>query len=277
MELAKVNPIRYRGYYYDQDTGLYYLNARYYNPEWRRFISPDDTAYLDGETVDGLNLYAYCCNDPVNYADPSGHYFITSILLGAVIGAVVSAGFETFVQIRKYGWDPDDWDIESIGIAFLSGFVSGAITAIPVPGLAAWGSLGKILSYSATFALGAAGTLASGAITGNINFSSSQEIALGIMIGGLSNVLARGISDLILSRQTSRIMNSPRKAKSLTIQQLEGCAGNKAALKGNMRNAFKNYGYGQVMDLIERTNPWIRYGIYASINSAWISALPYVI
>ena len=41
MQLAYANPIRYRGYYYDQDTGLYYLNARYYSPELRRFISPD--------------------------------------------------------------------------------------------------------------------------------------------------------------------------------------------------------------------------------------------
>ena len=56
MALAKANPIRYRGYYFDVDTGLYYLNARYYSPELRRFISPDDTAYLDPETVDGLNL-----------------------------------------------------------------------------------------------------------------------------------------------------------------------------------------------------------------------------
>ena len=69
MQLAIANPIRYRGYYYGQDTGLYYLNARYYSPELRRFISPDDTAYLDPENANGLNLYAYCYNDPVNYAD----------------------------------------------------------------------------------------------------------------------------------------------------------------------------------------------------------------
>ena len=55
--IATKNPIRYRGYYYDEDTKLYYLNARYYSPEWRRFISPDDTGYLDPENPNGLNLY----------------------------------------------------------------------------------------------------------------------------------------------------------------------------------------------------------------------------
>ncbi|MBR2617754.1 MAG: RHS repeat-associated core domain-containing protein, partial [Paludibacteraceae bacterium] len=72
-KVAYANPIRYRGYYYDTETGLYYLNARYYSPEWRRFISPDAAEYIDPETPNGLNLYAYCVNDPVNYADPSGH------------------------------------------------------------------------------------------------------------------------------------------------------------------------------------------------------------
>ena len=54
-DIAKINPIRYRGYYYDKETKLYYLNSRYYNPEWRRFISPDDTIYLDPESVNDLN------------------------------------------------------------------------------------------------------------------------------------------------------------------------------------------------------------------------------
>ena len=64
--IAKANPIRYRGYYYDEDTGLYYCNARYYSPMWRRFISPDDTSYLDPSSVNGLNQYCYCGNDPVS-------------------------------------------------------------------------------------------------------------------------------------------------------------------------------------------------------------------
>ena len=97
-DVANANPIRYRGYYYDDDTGLYYCNARYYSPKWRRFISPDDTAYLDPESVNGLNLYCYCNNDPVNYADPSGNSIISicvfiglSTIIGAAAGAFTAA------------------------------------------------------------------------------------------------------------------------------------------------------------------------------------------
>ena len=95
-EVASLNPFRYRGYYYDRETGLYYLNARYYNPEWRRFISPDDTAYLDPESPNGLNLYAYCHNDPVNYCDPSGHlaFWVVTAIIGAIVGVGVAAAVD---------------------------------------------------------------------------------------------------------------------------------------------------------------------------------------
>ena len=88
-ELAYLNPIRYRGYYYDTETKLYYLNARYYSPEWRRFISPDAAEYIDPETPNGLNLYAYCNNDPVNFADPSGHWIETVFDLFSLGASVV--------------------------------------------------------------------------------------------------------------------------------------------------------------------------------------------
>ncbi len=67
-----MNPYRYRGYYYDTETNLYYLINRYYSPELCRFISADDVTYLDPERINGLNLYAYCFNDPISYVDIVG-------------------------------------------------------------------------------------------------------------------------------------------------------------------------------------------------------------
>ena len=83
-------PFRYRGYVYDEETGFYYLQSRYYNPEVGRFISAD--VYLStGQGVLGHNSCAYCLNNPVNFVDPTGELFI-SILLACVVGGVVIGG-----------------------------------------------------------------------------------------------------------------------------------------------------------------------------------------
>ena len=63
--IANINPIRYRGYYYDIETQLFYCNSRYYSPELCRWISPDSIEYLDPQSINGLNLYCYCMNNPV--------------------------------------------------------------------------------------------------------------------------------------------------------------------------------------------------------------------
>ena len=71
-QIATKNPIRYRSYYYDEEINLYYLKSRYYDPETGRFITIDDVSYLDSEAINGLNLYAYCANNPVMGCDPDG-------------------------------------------------------------------------------------------------------------------------------------------------------------------------------------------------------------
>ena len=69
--IANLNPLRYRGYYYDAETGLYYLQSRYYNPEWCRFISADHFLYTSEGVFSG-NLYIYCRNTPVMMKDDAG-------------------------------------------------------------------------------------------------------------------------------------------------------------------------------------------------------------
>lgn len=75
------NPLRYRGYYYDTETSLYYLQSRYYDPETCRFINADAYVIAGNDYIQGTNMYAYCYNNPVMYSDPSGYApFWTSLL-----------------------------------------------------------------------------------------------------------------------------------------------------------------------------------------------------
>ncbi len=81
--IGSINPFRYKGYYYDEETQLYWVSSRYYSPELCRWISPDEVEYLEPDNIHGLNLYCYCMNNPIMYADPSGHFaipFITDII-----------------------------------------------------------------------------------------------------------------------------------------------------------------------------------------------------
>lgn len=90
INLGTINPYRYRGYRYDEESKLYYLQSRYYNPEIQRFISLDDISYLDPSQSTGLNLYAYTGNNPVMLVDPSGNFPILTIL---TITAFIGLGF----------------------------------------------------------------------------------------------------------------------------------------------------------------------------------------
>ncbi len=83
-ENGKDNPIRYAGYQYDSETGLYYLNARYYDSKIARFLSEDT---YRGSAADplSLNLYTYCVNNPIRYWDPSGHKMVTKTWEGYVV------------------------------------------------------------------------------------------------------------------------------------------------------------------------------------------------
>ena len=69
--LAEKNPLRYRGYYYDKESGLYYLQSRYYDPAVRRFINADSYAGT-GQGVVGFNMYVYCLNSPCGFVDATG-------------------------------------------------------------------------------------------------------------------------------------------------------------------------------------------------------------
>ena len=183
--IGAINPMRYKGYYYDSETKYYWLNSRFYVPSWRRFLSPDSLDYLDSENINGLNLYCYCMNDPLNLYDPTGH---SAVLIGLIIGALIGFGTATYIDYQ------DDGQIFNGSVAwykYLGAIVlGGAIGA----GLGAFTGM----SFSATIPTGfaleqtSAGTMALVA-TGSMTLTVSGAQILGVAgLLGTTYMFAKG-------------------------------------------------------------------------------------
>ena len=128
---AYYNPFRYRGYYYDKDLDLYYLNARYYDGRTGRFISPDypDVVTATPGALTDKNLYAYCDNNPVMRMDGDGEIWVPVLLYGAInatysmIGALIS-------ELGDIGKKDAKFNPEYIIISTLLGGAEGALTVL---------------------------------------------------------------------------------------------------------------------------------------------------
>ena len=170
--LGKNNPFRYRGYIYDEETGFYYLQSRYYNPEVGRFIS-SDVLLSTGQGVLGHNAYAYCGNNPIVREDTQGNLWgLIAAAVGAVTGAVVGA---------------------------VTGAVTGAITAL------ASGS-----DFGETVVAGIASGAAAGAITGAAVGIASDVVSVGIAAtivigGGVLSGVASELVDAKISKRHSTV------------------------------------------------------------------------
>ncbi len=223
-----------------------------------------------------MNLYAYCLNNPVMYSDPSGNFvissFLISIAIGFAIGAVIGGGFEVAKQVNANGWNAGEWDWGQIGLSTLGGGISGAISSIPL------GS--GFISYLGAFLLGGLASVSGGLISGSVN--SLESVALAFCIGGIANVVGKGMSDIvkhikvskqinILSSKAQKIANMSAKKKSLKIWSMIG--------EDNFsRNSFKSWGYDQIFGLLktEATNQMkitatknlMRYAVYSSVVSS---------
>lgn len=136
--LGERNPFRYRGYYYDMETGLYYLNQRYYNPEWGRFINADDVLGEKGELL-SHNTYAYCKNNSIIREDPKGSSAtLIAMGVGAAVGLVGQYASDAISSLINGEVEYSNWQTyvgaaaggALGGLCYQGGpIVSGAVTA----------------------------------------------------------------------------------------------------------------------------------------------------
>ena len=131
-----INPFRYKGYYLDQETGLYYLQSRYYNPMWGRFLNADASSSLKvDKTLPGNdNLFTYCGNNPIMNTDPTGHSFWSVVLAVAVVVAVTAVAVAV---VAATGGVAAPLLIAAVGPEVAATITTGAITGAAIGGLAA--------------------------------------------------------------------------------------------------------------------------------------------
>lgn len=142
--IANINPYRYRGYYYDKEIGMYYLQSRYYDPAIGRFINADEIGYLGvNGTVPSYNLFAYCENNPMNNSDQIGN-FVSKIIAG-VIGALIGAAtYITSYLIEKYCLKIKSAKFSVWGLL-------GSIAFGVLDGVLSFSKIPKLLSFVITF------------------------------------------------------------------------------------------------------------------------------
>ncbi len=146
------NPYRYRGYRVDNETGLYSLSSRYYNPEIGRFINADDVYGVTGD-LSYSNVFAYCGNNPVMYQDPGGHFFmLITGLIGAIAGGIVGAA----VSYATTGKVTLKSVLIGAAIGGAIGLTGGAAASLlATGGTTALASTGTVVTAYGTWAAGA--------------------------------------------------------------------------------------------------------------------------
>ena len=242
-KLAILNPFRYRSYYFDIETGFYYLQSRYYDPQVGRFLSPDSLEYLDPETIHGLNLFAYCLNNPVMGYDPVGTWdwgrfgkaaLIIGLTIAAVaitvasfgagsvggamlIGAAIGVGAEVFSQTvidnKSFG------QINLLQVAIAG--IGGAISAIPALGAF------SILTGAATTGL----TTAAGG-------GSFQEVIVSTILGAIGAGVGFGIHKIATKIGSTAMA---KQLSQLSKTQLKQAM--KPFFSGAVINSAKNISY----------------------------------
>jgi RHS repeat-associated protein len=202
-------PWRYAGQYFDDETGLHYVVARYYAPQFGRFLSRDPLLAEGGS----LNFYTYCDGDPLNRIDLVGQIgaFLTGVLVGAAVGAVVGAAIGAGIEMyRQRNQEQYDW-----GKIGKSALIGGAIGLIG-------GAVGAAVEGAAIAAMG---VVAAGAVAGGVGAGieycaevaltdatwSWAELGTSVGIGTGIGAVTAGVGGIIAARAARRAAREAAK------------------------------------------------------------------
>ena len=239
--LGTVQPFRYRGYVYDEETGMYYLQIRFYSPVLSRFLTNDgeQTLCIDYECITDRNLKNYCGNNPVNRKDEGGDFWA---LIGAAVGAIISAGFELADQLIS-GTKIEDVDWKDVGIAAASGAITGFVASTPL-GLGGQVLVNAVVS-TAGYIVDEA-TTENGEITAEGIFESAAVGAVSGFIGGRGTDM-RGLRSLWKTAGKGLAREARRKNTQYAARQIAKYACQRTSVLKDIGVTFTRYVAGALL------------------------------
>ena len=239
--LGTVQPFRYRGYVYDEETGMYYLQIRFYSPVLSRFLTNDgeQTLCVDYECITDRNLKNYCGNNPVNRKDEGGDFWA---LIGAAVGAIISAGFKLADQLIS-GTKIEDVDWKDVGIAAASGAITGFVASTPL-GLGGQVLVNAVVS-TAGYIVDEA-TTENGEITAEGIFESAAVGAVSGFIGGRGTDM-RGLRSLWKTAGKGLAREARRKNTQYAARQIAKYACQRTSVLKDIGVTFTRYVAGALL------------------------------
>ncbi len=227
--IGYANMIRYRGYFYDVETELYYLQSRYYDPTTGRFINADDKLYSD---TFGNNMYVYCGNNPVNRSDETGQGWwpVASAVVGAVVGAAVTVATNVSKGEKWY---------KGVAAATVGGAVGGLIIGISGNTVAA----AKAATVASCLVGSAVESLVNEAskynktlakINGETVHEASQENIEKSMLQFSHDTVVGGLSGLVLGEFAGMVVST--NAGWFKPQKLLSCITGEYAIRNNLQS-----------------------------------------
>jgi RHS repeat-associated protein len=213
--VGAANPFRYRGYYWDSETGLFYLGSRYYDAVGGRWINADGQLnQMEGFT--GMNLFQYCGNNPVNRIDPTGeawwHWAIgAAIVVGCAVAVVATCGGA------------------AAAIGAVAAVASGSAAATTGATIAAGAFIGASMALGTSAMIAASNSKSVSDFNAQGNWGTVASTAGGAILGGASAAISTKSSSSSKSSKLDKYVSNPQKIKNVEPIKIQ-----KIAIKENL-------------------------------------------
>ncbi len=197
--IGKYNHFRFKGYYFDEESNMYYCKSRYYVPEWGRWLNADSPSFLDTTSVTRLNLFAYCENNLVMNVDYNGNFgLFIGVLISAAISSIVSLASEAIEDLSSDGKFGGDKDLKDYIGAGVGGLISGI----------------SINNGTSALASGI-GSLVDGYITGEIDSAEEAVYQFCVSAGAtaLGDIIGKELTNKIANKKVSPILSGKSNNK----------------------------------------------------------------